>query len=198
MDVGQIGASYQPGHAHADTFNFELNINNNPVFIDTGTSTYNISTVRSKERSTQAHNTIVVNDKNSSMVWSGFRVAKRANVLIEKEIEQSIQATHDGYLNMGVLHRRTWAWSPNKISIIDHLSGTPKNAKAYFHFHPEVNLKIIDNGFKINNKHIVYFENSISINTQTFEFAPEFNKRINSTFIEVVFSKQLKTSILIE
>ena len=198
MDVGQIGASYQPGHAHADTFNFELNINNNPVFIDTGTSTYNISTVRSKERSTQAHNTIMVNDKNSSMVWSGFRVAKRANVLIEKEIEQSIQATHDGYLNMGVLHRRTWAWSPNKISIIDHLSGTPKNAKAYFHFHPEVNLKIIDNGFKINNKHIVYFENSISINTQTFEFAPEFNKRINSTFIEVVFSKQLKTSILIE
>ena len=173
-------------------------INNNPVFIDTGTSTYNISTVRSKERSTQAHNTIMVNDKNSSMVWSGFRVAKRANVLIEKEIEQSIQATHDGYLNMGVLHRRTWAWSPNKISIIDHLSGTPKNAKAYFHFHPEVNLKIIDNGFKINNKHIVYFENSISINTQTFEFAPEFNKRINSTFIEVVFSKQLKTSILIE
>ena len=198
MDVGQIGASYQPGHAHADTFNFELNINSTPIFVDTGTSTYNKGGIRAKERSTEAHNSVVVNNVNSSMVWGGFRVAKRANATIKNELEQSIQASHDGYLRFGFLHKRTWAWNPHKISIIDDLSGTPKNAKAYFHFHPEVNFKATDNGFKINNKHSIYFENAISISTKTFEFAPEFNKRINSTCIEVVFNKQLNTSILIE
>ncbi|WP_197493490.1 alginate lyase family protein [Formosa sp. Hel1_33_131] len=198
MDVGQIGASYQPGHAHADTFNFELYINNTPVFVDTGISTYNVGDIRAKERSTEAHNSVVVNNISSSVVWSGFRVAKRAKVTIENELEQSIQASHDGYLNLGVLHKRAWAWNPHKISIIDDLSGTPKNAKAYFHFHPEVNFKATDNGFKINNKHSICFENAISINTKIFEFAPEFNKRINSTCIEVIFNKQLKTSILIE
>ena len=198
MDVGQIGASYQPGHAHADTFNFELYINNSPVFVDTGTSTYNIGDIRAKERSTEAHNSVMVSNVNSSEVWSGFRVAKRANVTIENELEQSIEASHDGYLNLGVLHKRAWAWSPHKISIIDDLSGASINAKAYFHFHPEVNFKEIYNGFKINNKHSIFFENAISIQTKIFEFAPEFNKRINSTCIEVGFSKQLKTSILIE
>ena len=57
-DVGSIGPDYQPGHAHADTFNFELHINKRPVIVDTGTSTYEINNIRFYERSTAAHNTV--------------------------------------------------------------------------------------------------------------------------------------------
>ena len=40
IDFGKIGPSYQPGHAHSDTFNFELIKNGNPFIVDTGVSTY--------------------------------------------------------------------------------------------------------------------------------------------------------------
>ena len=40
LDIGNVGPSYQPGHAHSDTFNFELIKDGNPIFVDTGISTY--------------------------------------------------------------------------------------------------------------------------------------------------------------
>lgn len=36
-----IGPDYIPGHAHADTFNYELRIDGVPFIVDTGISTYN-------------------------------------------------------------------------------------------------------------------------------------------------------------
>lgn len=65
-DVGSIGPDYQPGHAHADTFNFVLYLNERPIIVDTGTSTYEVNEIRFYERSTAAHNTVVVAGKNSS------------------------------------------------------------------------------------------------------------------------------------
>ena len=40
IDVGYVGASYQPAHSHSDTFNFILYVDKQPVFVDTGVSTY--------------------------------------------------------------------------------------------------------------------------------------------------------------
>ena len=91
-DVGNIGPLYQAGHAHADTFNFELYVNQKPIIVDSGTSTYNIGSIRSLERSTEAHNTVTVNDCNSSQVWGGFRVANRAKVSKLRERENHIEA----------------------------------------------------------------------------------------------------------
>ena len=39
VDVAKVGPDYQPGHAHADTLNFELHINGRPVIVDSRTST---------------------------------------------------------------------------------------------------------------------------------------------------------------
>lgn len=91
VDVGEVGASYIPGHAHADTFNFELYINNKPFIVDTGLSTYNTGDKRDFERSTKAHNSVEVNETNSSEVWGGFRVANRANIIkiVEKRFYKS-------------------------------------------------------------------------------------------------------------
>lgn len=74
---GDIGPSYQPGHAHADTFTFELWKGRRKVISDTGCSTYVPGPVRSYERSTAAHNTVVIDGKNSSEVWSAHRVGRR-------------------------------------------------------------------------------------------------------------------------
>ena len=54
-------ASYISGHAHADTFNFELYIKNSPFIVDAGVSTYNLGEQRDNERATKSHNTVEVN-----------------------------------------------------------------------------------------------------------------------------------------
>ena len=40
IDVGNVGPDYQPGHAHSDTFNFELIKEGKAIFVDVGISTY--------------------------------------------------------------------------------------------------------------------------------------------------------------
>ena len=72
-------ASYQPGHSHADTLNFVLNINDKPFILDSGVSTYMDNKLRKWQRSTDAHNTVVVNGLNSSQVWKSFQ-GNRAKV----------------------------------------------------------------------------------------------------------------------
>ena len=74
---GEIGPSYQPGHAHADTGGFELWKDGRKVIGDTGCSTYVPGPVRCYERSTAAHNTVVVDGQDSSEVWAAHRVGRR-------------------------------------------------------------------------------------------------------------------------
>ena len=104
VDVGNITATYQPGHSHADTFCYELRIDGKPVVVDTGISTYNKTDRRQYERSTIAHNTVTIDDENSSEVWGGFRMGKRAYVEILEEHNGSIVAKYDG----GSSHKRTF------------------------------------------------------------------------------------------
>ena len=78
VDVGNVGPYYQPGHAHSDTLSFILHVNNKPIIVDTGISTYQNNQKRQSERKTSAHNTVVINNEDQTQVWGGFRVAKRA------------------------------------------------------------------------------------------------------------------------
>ena len=137
LDVGGITASYQPGHSHADTFNYELRINGQPFIVDTGISTYNKTERRQWERGTAAHNTVVVGCLNSSEVWGGFRVGRRANVYIVEEQEGRIVAEHDGY-GKKCRHQRSFIWDSFQcLKIIDKLS-SDKAAISYVHLAPEV------------------------------------------------------------
>lgn len=160
-DVGNIGPDYLPGHGHADTLSFELMLNDIPVFVNLGTSCYGNSQRRSFERGTAAHNTVVVNQKNSSDVWSGFRVAKRARVnflsITDNKNSIAIEATHDGYARFkkNTKHYRKWVISENKIMIVDSFNQPINNTYAYFHLHP--NCQIISSS---ENKIIIQLKNS--------------------------------------
>lgn len=90
---GEIGPSYQPGHAHADTYTFELWRGTKKVIGDTGCSTYVPGAVRSYERSTRAHNTVVVDGRDSSEVWASHRVGRRFD---KKRHRRWFELTADG------------------------------------------------------------------------------------------------------
>src|SRR5690606_11840873 len=77
-DVAPVGPDYQPGHAHADTLSCELSLYGQRVLVNSGISQYGEDAERHRQRSTAAHNTVEVDGENSSEVWAGFRVARRA------------------------------------------------------------------------------------------------------------------------
>ena len=115
IDVGNVGPHYQPGHAHSDTFNFELIKEGKPIIVDAGTSTYEKNSRRQEERSTSSHNTVKIGDKEQTQVWGGFRVAKRAKITHLVEKPNLIEASHDGYLSDGYKHTRSFFWGKKQF-----------------------------------------------------------------------------------
>ena len=146
IDVAEVGPAYQPGHAHADTLSFEWSLGGQRVIVNSGTSCYGISAERLRQRSTAAHSTVVVNGQDSSEVWSGFRVARRAHPydvrVDESAAKLSVSAAHDGYrrLPCRVRHVRRWDLSAGRFEIQDQLVGNPCAGTAHFHLHPQVQL----------------------------------------------------------
>jgi hypothetical protein len=194
MDIGQLGPSYQPGHAHADTFNFVLNVNNKPVIVDTGISTYQANKIRLNERSTFAHNTVTVSGLNSSQVWSSFRVAQRAKVKIIKEDDKKIVASHNGFNKIKAIHQRDWTFTENKIEICDTLSGKTTFGKAHFWLAPKQQPK--QNGKTIECKNsCITFKNADSVEVLPSQIPNGYNQFLKNYKIEIVFKNQLITQI---
>ena len=197
VDVGNIGPDYIPGHAHSDTFNFELYIHNKPIIVDTGLSTYESGERRTLERSTISHNTIEIDNLNQTEVWGGFRVARRAKIIDLKENKDNITATHDGYKKIGCLHTREWKFSDEKIVISDTVLGNHGSATAYMHFHPEVEVSII-------GKHIIAddfkitFSDTFVLSQKEYNYSSEFNTYQKATVIAVEFKNQISMEIDIE
>ena len=191
MDVGEVGPDYQPGHAHADTFSFELYINGRPVIVDTGTSTYEVNDTRFYERSTAAHNTVVVSGQNSSQVWAGHRVARRARVRVICDEEERVVAQHDGYKRLGTLHTRGVEKIGENIWIVDEIDG---EGCAYLHFMPEE--KIILNGNILTGSDFCIELNGMrTIESFSSWYASEFNKRVERQSFRIFFDRRLETII---
>lgn len=55
---------------------------------------------------------------NSSQVWGGFRVAKRATIVFLLEGEGEVRAIHNGYADIGVKHERIFRKIGDSIVIL--------------------------------------------------------------------------------
>ena len=147
LDIGRIGPDYIPGHAHADTLSFELSLHGQRVLCNSGTSVYGTGVERLRQRGTAAHNTVVIDGQNSSEVWSGFRVARRAYPdKVKVDFPPTghsglvVSAAHTGYQRLpgNNTHTRSWELFQHELVIVDTISGAHNSAVAYFHVHPDV------------------------------------------------------------
>ncbi|WP_453960826.1 heparinase II/III family protein [Amorphus suaedae] len=144
LDVAPVGPDYLPGHAHADTLSFELSLHRRRVIVNSGTSLYGTGPERLRQRSTAAHSTVEVDGENSSEVWSGFRVARRARPIglnvSGAAGAWSVTCAHTGYRRLpgGVTHLRDWRFGPRSLSVTDRLEGRYGDAISRFFLHPGV------------------------------------------------------------
>ena len=198
IDVGNVGPSYQPGHAHSDTFNFELIKEDNPVIVDTGISTYEKNTIRQYERATSSHNTVKIGSKEQTQVWGGFRVAKRAKIIHLTEKPNLIEASHDGYLSYGYKHTRSFLWGEKHLILSDEINRSTSNkAKAYFHLHFSVTKPLVDgNTIILESSGVsIEFERASNICIEEYQLSAGFNKTNLAYKIVVLFDQKLKTKI---
>lgn len=191
-DAGHLGPDYNPGHGHCDIMNFELFAHNKPYIVDTGTSTYDDGEHRQYERSTAAHNTVQLGDKEQSEMWGGFRVGKRARITNRVVDDKSISITHNGF---GVAHTRNIAFESSQIEIVDTVSDE-SIAIARFHFHPDIALSI-EGDIVIADRIRLQFQGHIVIEIQNSYYAPEFNELIPNQVLQIKFKSRLCTKILL-
>lgn len=178
VDIGDVTASYQPGHTHADSLNYELRIEGKPFVVDTGISTYNKDERRQKERSTLAHNCVSPDMKNSSEVWSGFRVGRRAAVSdVRCMIEDGkgfVEASHNGFVKKCW---RRFTLNENALVIEDSYNG---DAVSYIHLAEGADEKRIK------------VEGANKIVLKPWLYSTEYNQFHDGKVLEIHFNGDLK------
>ncbi len=174
-NVGTAGPRFQPGHSGADALSFALYFRGKPLLTDTGISTYARNARRQTERSTEAHNTVVVNGKDSAEVWASFRMGRRAQVALLSSTDTVIEAEHNGYRNFGVVHRRQFLLQEEVLKISDRLSGKPKAAWLYLHFHPGVCPQFVAENTLEANGCLISWEGLEEAQLAPYEWAAGFN-----------------------
>lgn len=205
-DCGSVGPDYLPGHAHADTLSFELSLNGKRVMVNSGTSRYGNDAERQRQRGTAAHNTVVVDGEDSSEVWGGFRVARRARTRLRwvRSFEPiEFVAEHDGYRRLPgqVGHERRWILDQKGMQIYDRLSGRFKIAEMYLHLHPDVEASRSDsNGVLLRQGGIgiatIVFEGALDVSLRDSTWHPRFGAPVHNSCIVVKFCRsQLLTRL---
>lgn len=143
LDVAPIGPDYLPGHAHADTLSFELSLGRRRLIVNRGTSVYGDGLRRQLERGTAAHSTVQLGTQDSSEVWAGFRVGRRARPGPLYIDDWSIEGSHDGYTHLRgrPRHHRRWHFDAQALAVSDRIEPVPHEAAlARFHLAPGLNL----------------------------------------------------------
>ncbi|AHY53035.1 heparinase II/III family protein [Bradyrhizobium japonicum] len=151
FDAAEVGPSYLPGHAHADTLSLEVSFGDRRLITNSGTSSYAHDAIRDEERSTGAHATVEIDAENSTEVWASFRVGRRAHpfgrsVSVTGDV-QSASASHDGYrwLPGRPVHYRSVTVSPTSLVVRDRVTGEGNHTIiGRFPLHPLVGRIVPD------------------------------------------------------
>jgi len=195
FDCGEIGIREVAGHGHSDLLSFEMSINGQRIIVDSGTSTYSSGKCRQYEKSILAHNTLIVDGKDTCEPWASFRMARRGHPdqvrTVQKNDFAIIDAGHSSFLGLpGIVHRRALLSLGDTLVILDRVIGNGQHSvKGRLHFHPNVELKLntsdknlfsITSRFCQLNLKLFSCTSELLLPTEDYFgncYAPEFGKR---------------------
>lgn len=194
VDVGPIGPTHNSGHGHCDMLSFILNDGGKPILVDGGTSTYEDCSRRIHEKSNISHNTVTINGENQSEIGSAFRFGKRGKVNIIDEDSTSVKAKCISYRNRE--HVRTFKLFEQEFKIIDQVQRDPDiEAIASFNFHPDVKVRLIEDGVHIDQiDRRLIFKSYLKIKLSTYYYASEFNRLVPASKVLVFFRSNLEST----
>jgi uncharacterized heparinase superfamily protein len=188
IDAAPIGPDYLPGHAHADTLSYELSLFGQRMVVNSGTSRYGLGRQREWERSTRAHSTVEIDGQDSSEVWAGFRVARRAypfDVTVKRDDNAVIvEAAHGGYRRLPgrAVHRRRWILQTTRLDVIDIIEGAFFEAVSRVFFHPDIQIRKFGTGGTADllDRTVSWETNVVASTIEVTSWHPEFGVSIPS------------------
>lgn len=138
FDCGEIGPSYMSGHSHCDCLSFELSAAGHKIFSNSGTGQYQ-GTKRQFFRSTRAHNTFMIDEREQSELWGEHRAARRISKITTKIGNNGVSGQYRSY--QGDLLRRSLRWNGNVLTVHDlaEVSADDKanhTLRQFFHLAP--------------------------------------------------------------
>jgi hypothetical protein len=150
FDAGPQGMD-NCGHGHADALSVICSAQNSDWLVDPGTFVYTASKEwRDYFRSTQAHNTIVIDGQGQAQPSEAFKWLNLCPGRLERwatspNLDYAC-GMHEGYrrLTDPVVHRRHVVFvKPDLWFLLDDLTGAGIHSlEFFFHFHPDVQLHI--------------------------------------------------------
>jgi len=154
VDCGEPGPTYQPGHAHCDLLSFELDLDGQPVIVDSGVRGYAGDPLREYVRSTRAHNTVMVAGKEQAEIWSVFRMARRPRVRNTVQSYGADQYRYSGsyspYHSPNVEHKRDIEYGDGVWRITDRVHGAHgAQLSSFLHLHPSVSVESIGGSYRL-------------------------------------------------
>ncbi len=183
INVGMIEPKYQPGHAHSDMLSFCMWADNKQLIVDTGVSTYEVGSVRERERSTISHNTISFDSWNQSDVWGGFRVGKKANIEVITDSKELLCAEIKNLYKYSsqTKHRRTFAKIDKSLIIRDDVQEYNGQIISHIHFDYSITPYLINNVVYFDGYQLSYEKGLREIFLESYEQALSFNLLVRGT-----------------
>jgi hypothetical protein len=200
VDVGEITATYQPGHTHADVLNFEVRIGGTPFIVDSGISTYNKTARRQAERSTSAHNCITVEGRDCAEVWGGFRVAGRYRVQSLDEVPGSSISALVKCCG-GESYSRRFSLAGGVLCVEDSLMAgkSETGGVSRLHLAPEVSVRdVVESGdatVVVTSAGKITVSGARGVTVVPCEVSREYNRLLASVCVEMDFGEHLKYTI---
>jgi len=151
MDAAPFGYHRVPGHGHADALSIELYACGQTLLVDPGVyGTWVPAEWRNYFRSTRAHNTVVVDEQDQSVLVGTRLVHRPAQVTLHDWISTMdfdlADASHTGYERLAapITHRRQVLFvKPQYWLIVDTLTGTGQHDfDLYFHCMPGAAVRV--------------------------------------------------------
>lgn len=125
FDHAPLGYLSIAAHGHADALSLWLHWGDEAILVDAGTYLYHSGGgTRDYFRSTAAHNTLAIDGKNQSTIAGAFNWSRHAQTSLLDKTGESVTAECDGYVRLGIRHRRSLSWrQPGTLIVEDRLTG---------------------------------------------------------------------------
>ena len=147
-----------PHHGHADALSCVFDYSGRAFLVDPGTYAYHTKRRwRDHFRGTCAHNTIVIDGENQSVIGGNFMWTRKAGCTVIHSSDHRIRAGHDGYTRLPspAIHEREVRFlsEQNAYLIVDNVIGAGSHRiEQFFHFSPECEMTETEGSYIVENR----------------------------------------------
>lgn len=155
FDCGPFGYELEPYHGHADALSFELFAYGQTLVVDPGIYSAHLGSAwRLFFRGSRAHNTVVVDEQDQSLLLDTRRIYRPARARLHHWLSDEdfdwVDGSHDGYRRLArpITHRRQIFFvKPEYWVVVDTLTGQGDHCfDLYFHFMPGTEVELDRSG----------------------------------------------------